>query len=98
MLQRSGDVVDLSFVGGAAQLPGQLGALRQPRRTERMSLGDQAAGRVDHPPPAVCGVVVVDELRCLTLGAQAEGFVQQQLVGGEAVVQFDHLEVVRPET
>ena len=32
VLQRSGDVVDLTLVGGAAQLPGQLGALREARR------------------------------------------------------------------
>ncbi len=32
VLQRGGDVVDLTLVGRPAQLPGQLGALRQARR------------------------------------------------------------------
>jgi hypothetical protein len=91
------DTVDLALVGGAAQLPGQLRALGQTRRTERVPLGDEPTRRVDHPASAVGGVVVVDQSRCFTLAAQAEGFVQQKLVGGEAVVQLDDLEVLGAE-
>ena len=36
-------------------------------------------------------------LRRLALAAQAERLVEQQLVGGEAVVQLDDLEVVGAE-
>ena len=95
VLQRGGDAVDLTLVGGAAQLPGELGALRQPGGAQRMALGDQAARRVDHPAAAVGGVAVVDQLGRLALTAQAERLVQQQLVGREAVVQLDDLEVRR---
>ncbi len=96
MLQGRVDAVDLSLVGSAAQLPGQLGALGQAGRAERVALGDQPTGGVDHPATAVGGVVVVDQPRRLALAAQAEGLVQQQFVGGEAVVQLDDLEVLGP--
>src|SRR3954467_12535527 len=43
VLQRRGDVVDLPLVGGAAQLPGELGALCQAGRAQWMALGDQPA-------------------------------------------------------
>jgi hypothetical protein len=51
-----------------------------------MSFGDQAAGRVDHPPSAEGGVAVVDQLGRLALGAQAQRFVKQEFVGREAVM------------
>ena len=86
--------VDLTLVGGAAQLPGELGALGEAGGAERVALGDQAAGGVDDPAAAVGGVVVVDELAALALAAQAERLVGQQLVGGEAVVQLDDVDVV----
>src|SRR4029453_9220835 len=97
VLQRSGDAVDLTLVGRATQLPGQLGALSQPRRAERMALRNEPARRVDHPAPAVGGVAVVDELGRLALAAQPQRLVQQELVGREAVEQLDYLEVLRAE-
>src|SRR5690242_6194291 len=63
VLQCGADVVDLTLVGCPAQLPGQFGALRQAGGAQRVPLGDQAAGRVDHPATPVGGVVVVDQLR-----------------------------------
>src|SRR5438093_12655586 len=87
--------VDLSLVGVASQLPRELRALRQARRPERMALRDQASGGVDHPAPAVCRVLVLDELVTLALGRQAERLVGDQLVCGEAVVELDHVDVVR---
>src|ERR1700722_13522298 len=98
VLQCGGDVVDLPLVGLTAQLPGQLGTLRQTSGPQRMPLRDQFAGRVDHPAPAVGDVAVVDQLGRLALGAQPQRLVEQQLVGREAVVQLDHLEVRRPQT
>ena len=95
VLQGGVDAVDLTLVGGAAQLPGQLGALGQPGGAERMALGDQPARRVDHPAAAVGGVAVVDQLGRLTLAAQPQRLVEQQFVGREAVVQLDDLEVLR---
>src|ERR1700722_11527628 len=98
VLQCGGNVVDLPLVGLAAQLPGQLGALRQTSGPQRMSLGDQSAGRIDHPATAIGDVAVVDQLGRLALGAQTQGLDRQQLVGREAVVQLDHLEVRRAQT
>src|SRR6185437_9589664 len=40
VLQHRGEVVDLPLVGGAAQLPGELGALCQAGRAQWMALGD----------------------------------------------------------
>ena len=63
VLQRGGNVVDLALVGGSAQLPRQLGALRQPGGTQRVALRDQSAGRIDHPPAAVGGIAVAGHPR-----------------------------------
>src|SRR5207344_3462705 len=43
VLQRGLRPLDLALLGLAAQLPGQLRALRQPGRAERVALGDQPA-------------------------------------------------------
>ena len=72
MLQGDGGAVDLARVGLAAQLPGELGALGEAGGAERVALGDQAAGRVDHPLAAVGDGAGVDELAGLALVAQPE--------------------------
>ena len=46
-------------------------------------------------PAAVGRRLRVDELVALALGGKAERLVGDQLVGGEAVVQLDHLDVLR---
>ena len=97
VLQADLRALDLALVGLAAQLPGELGALGQAGGAERMALGDQAAGRVHHPPAAVGRVLGIDELAALALLGQAERLVGDQLVGGEAVVQLDDVDVVRPD-
>src|SRR5690606_37499427 len=86
--------VDLTLVRGSAELPGEFGALREACCSEGVALRDEAAGRVDHPASAVGGVVGVDELAAVTFGAQSKCLVGQQLVGGEAVVEFDDVDVV----
>ena len=64
--------VDLARVGRAAQLPGQLGALREPGRAERVALGDQPAGRVDDRAVAAVGRrLAVDELVAVALLGEA---------------------------
>jgi hypothetical protein len=59
--------VDLAGVGRAAQLPGQLAALRESGGSERAALGDPAAGGIDDPAAAVRGVRVVDQLVAVAL-------------------------------
>ena len=52
MLQGDLGALDLALVGLAAQLPDELGALREAGGAERVALGEQAAGRVgDDLPP-----------------------------------------------
>ena len=94
MLQTHAGAVDLAGVGLAAQLPGQLGALRQAGRTERVALRDQTAGRVDDPLAAVRGGTGLDELAALARAAQAEALVRDDLVDREAVVQLDDVDVL----
>ena len=62
-----------------AYLPRQFGALGEAGGTERVALGDQAAGRVDDKLAAVGVVAAVDELAGLALGAQAQVLVREQL-------------------
>src|SRR5690606_22994370 len=63
---------------------------------ERVSLGQQPAGRVGDDLPAVGVVAVQDELLRSPLGGEPERLVADQLVGGEAVVQLHHVDVVGP--
>src|SRR5882757_3712281 len=97
VLQRDRRSRYLPPLGQAAQLPVQLGALRQTGGSERVAFGDQAAGGVDHPAPAVGGFAAVDELVPFALSAQPDGFVGEQLVGCEAVVQLDDVHIVRAD-
>src|SRR2546423_645186 len=69
-----------------ATLPHQLGTRGRAGGAQRVPLGQQAAGRVDHAPPAVGVVPVFDELLGGTLRGQPERLVAEHLVGGEAVV------------
>ena len=58
-----------------------------------MSLGDEPTRRIDHVFPSIGVVTPVDEFRRPTLGAQTQALVGQKLVGGETVVQFDHVHI-----
>jgi len=52
VLQRVPRPLHLARAGGAAQLPDQLGALRQPGGAQRVALGEQATdGFVTTRPP-----------------------------------------------
>uniref|UniRef100_A0A182NXB3 Uncharacterized protein n=1 Tax=Anopheles dirus TaxID=7168 RepID=A0A182NXB3_9DIPT len=95
MLQRQFGALHLTLVRLTAQLPAQLRTLRQARRAERMSLGDQTTARVDNHTTTVRVVATVNELACLAWLAQPERFVRDQLVSGEAIVQLDHIDVLR---
>src|SRR6185295_10776424 len=75
VLQGGLRALDLALVGLAAQLPGQLRALRQPSGAERMALGDQPARGVDDDLAAVGCRFFLDQLVALALGGEAERFV-----------------------
>ena len=94
VLQREPRALDLALLGLAAQLPHQLGALRQAGRAQRVALRQQPAGRVGDDAPAVGVVAVEDELLGRAFGREAERLVGDQLVGGEAVVQLDDVDVL----
>src|SRR4051794_36148008 len=86
--------VHLTLVGFAAQLPGQLGALGEPRRPERVALGDQSAGGADDYLASVGGRLFLDQLVPLPLGGEPERFLGDELVGAEAVVQLADVDVL----
>ena len=62
VLQADLRAVDLTLVRQAADLPVELGALREAGRAERVTLGDQPARGVHDPRAAVGRGLVVDEL------------------------------------
>ena len=97
MLERDLGVLDLALVGLAAQLPHELGALREAGGAERVALREQAARGVGDELAAVGVVAVPDELLGLALLAEAERLVGEELVGGEAVVQLDDVDVLGAE-
>lgn len=94
VLQRVLGLGDLTVVGPTAQVPDKLGALGDTGRTERVALGDEAARGVDEVFAAVGDVAVADKLVSLALLTQAKGLEDNHLVGGEAVVQLNNLDVV----
>ena len=79
--QMGGDLVDVGDAGGA----------------QRVALGEQPAGDVHRNAPAQGHVAVVDQPAGAAVPAQAEVLVVQDLCGGEAVVQFHQVHVVRTE-
>src|SRR6185369_5133399 len=81
----------------AAELPVELRALREARRTERVTLRDEAAGRIHYPLAAVGDGAGLDQIAALPFGTEAEALVRDELVRREAVVELDHLHVLRPE-
>ena len=89
MLQRNGGGGDEPVIGPAAELPGQLGALGEAGGAERVAFGDEAAGRVDDAAAAVGDVAVADHEVGFARRAEAETVEGDELVGGEAVVEFD---------
>src|SRR3546814_6107324 len=62
VLERVARALDLAFVGASAKLVGELVALREPRRAERVALREQAARRIGHDLATIAVVAVVDEL------------------------------------
>src|SRR5439155_12213385 len=83
-----------SLLCSAVQLPDELRALRETRRAERMALREETPRGVHDPLPAVRGLVLVDEATALTGLAELERLVADELVGAEAVVQLDDVDLL----
>lgn len=99
VLQTDPRSVDLTAVSNrAAKLLGELCDLRQSRGTDRVPLGEQTPGWVDDDATAVCVVALFDELLRRARCREAQGLVGEDLVDGEAVMQFNHVDVGRAET
>jgi hypothetical protein len=54
-----------------------------------MSFGNETSGWIYNPFSAVCVVSTVNELSGLADGAQSNGLVSDQFVGGETVMKLD---------
>jgi len=94
VLERDLRALDLTLLGRAAQVPHELGALREAGGAQRVTLGEQTTRRVRDELAAVGVVAVPDELLRLAFLAQAERLVREELVRGEAVVELDDLDLV----
>ena len=94
VLQRNPCALDLTLVGRPAQLRGELGALGEAGSAQRVALGDQPAGGIDHPAATVGGVTLVQEQVAVALGGQTQRLSAERLVGREAIVRLDHVDVV----
>src|SRR5437867_25809 len=86
---------DLPLVGLAAELPVELRALGEAGCAEWVPLGDEATRRVHDPLAAIGDGARVDQLAALAGLTQAEPLVGDQLVGREAIVQLDDVDVLR---
>src|SRR5262249_7718832 len=97
VLEGDARAFDLSLLGRTVQLPDELGTLRQACRTERVALREKTARGVHHPLAAVGGLVLVDEAAALAGLAELERLVGDELVGAEAVVKLDDVDVLGTE-
>src|SRR5689334_6015740 len=97
VLQTDPRAFDLCRCRGTAKLPRQLVALREAGRAERMALRQETTGRIGDDATAIGVVAVIDELGRLALLAEAKTLIGDQLVLGEAVVQLDDVEIIRPD-
>src|SRR5438445_3790994 len=94
VLQRDPRPLDLARTRRTAELPAELGALRQAGGSEGVALGDQPTRRVHHRTgAAVGGGLGLDQPVALALDAEPERLVGDQLVGAEAVVELDDVDV-----
>ena len=91
---RSGD---LAVAGFAAQLDDDLVDLAQARRTDRLTVGHEAAVGVDRQPAADLGGAVGDELLLLAVGAEPVLREVDDLRPGVGVLQLDDVHVRRAE-
>lgn len=94
VLQASLCVGDQSVVSPSSQVPDQLGALSKTSGTERVALGNETSRGVDDELTTVSVVTLHDKVTSLTGVRQTHGVNGDQLVGREAVVQLDNLDIV----
>src|SRR3990167_3913350 len=90
-------VPDLPLSGIAAQVSGDLVDVGDAGSAQGMAFGQQPAGDIHRDAAAQLGVAVVDQPSRLAVGAEAEVLVVNDLGRGEAVVQLDEAEVLRPD-
>ena len=89
--------LDLALAGVAPQVRGHLVDVGDAGGAERMTLGEQTARHVDRNPPPERHIAVVDQPSRVAVPAQPEVLVVEDLGGGEAVVEFDEIHILRPE-
>ena len=94
VLQADLGVLDLTLVRVAADLPGQLAALREASGAKRVTLADQSARGVDDPAAAVGGVLGLDQVVTVADLGHTERLVRDQFVGTEAIVQLDDVHFI----
>src|SRR3546814_13268894 len=94
VLERVARALDLAFVGASAKLVGELVALREPRRAERVALREQAARRIGHGLATIAVVAVVAELFGAAFGAEAERLIGDELIRGDTAVELDDRDFV----
>jgi len=63
--------------------------------SQRMSFGNESTWRIDDVLSTVGVVTCVHHFAAFALSAEAQGLVGEQLVGAEAVVQFDDVNLQR---
>ena len=83
------------------RLPSKLGhkliTLSEPSCTQWVAFADQTTAWVHHKLPAIGVVAGVYERPSASLRAETKSLVGDELVGGEAVVELDNLDVPGPQ-
>ncbi len=91
--QPGAGALDLALAGLAAQLPDDLGDLREAGRAERVAAGEQAAGRVDRLGAADRRFARRGGARGAARVRQPERLDGDELADREGVVDLEHVDV-----
>ena len=93
MLEGDFGPLNLSLLCHTSELPAEFGALGEACGSEWMALRYKPATWIHHISTPISEVTLVDALAGLSLAAQAQSLVGNQLVSGETIMEFDHLHV-----
>ena len=93
MLQSVPSAFDLRAFGAAAQLPRELVTLSKAGSAERMAFGQQSTRRIGDDFSAESVIASFDERFRGSVRAQAQRFVGDQFVLGEAVMQLGDIKI-----
>ena len=98
VLQGDASALDLALHCHASELPAKLRALGQASSPKRVTLRDETTARIDDTLTTKGEIISINGFAGLTLLAESQCLVSNQLICAEAIVEFDHIDLIRCDT